>query len=265
LKDRTKERKTGRSLYDYPDYYEIAFSFRNIAQEAEVFDECIRRYSTIPVRTVLELGSGTAPHMEEWAKRGIAYVGIDTNENMIDYAKRRARDLACSRIFLNADMRNFHLDRAVDFAYTMLGSLYVETVDDIDSHFSSVAEALNPGGLYLLDWCVNFQWADPISTVHSWRIEKGLVKIDLSFRTEPVDRANQTIRNVLVASIDDNGKNLELESRDIVTTIFPREFKLLVEKSRKFELIGWWNHWNLEEPVEKANRISRPIILLRRT
>jgi hypothetical protein len=77
-----------KHLYDYPVYYETAFSFRDIHREAEVFDECIRQYSRVPVRRVLELGAGTAAHMEEWASRKIEYVGIDPNENMLDYARR---------------------------------------------------------------------------------------------------------------------------------------------------------------------------------
>jgi hypothetical protein len=50
----------------------------------------------------------------------------------------------------------------------------------------------------------------------------------------------------------------------VVRTIFPQEFLLLVEKSRQFEFIGWWNLWNLEEPVEKAEHIDRPITVIRR-
>ncbi len=36
--------KSKNSLYDYPRYYEIAFSFRDIKQEIDFFEECFRRY-----------------------------------------------------------------------------------------------------------------------------------------------------------------------------------------------------------------------------
>ena len=72
------------------------------------------------------------------------------------------------------------------------------------------------------------------------------------------------VRNTLSANIDDEGKMLELETIDVVRTIFPQEFLLLVEKSKNFEFVGWWNNWNLGEPIEKAVRITRPITLLRR-
>jgi SAM-dependent methyltransferase len=256
--------KESNRLYDYPVYYETAFSFRNVHREAEVFDECIKLYSKISVRRVLELGAGTAPHMEEWARRKIEYVGIDTNEKMLDYARRKAEKLQIAATLLRADMRNFSLDRTVDFAYTMLGSLYAKTTEDINSHFNSVARLLNPGGLYLLDWCVNFQWADTPDATQSWSIEKGGVKIDVNFRTEVYDRAAQTVRNTLTANIDDAGKLLKLETEDVVRTIFPQEFLLLVERSKKFEFLGWWNDWKLDAPIERATRITRPIVLLRK-
>src|SRR6266705_3219343 len=165
--------KESKYLYDYPVYYETAFSFRDIPKEVEFFDECIRQYSRIPVRKVLELGAGTAPHMQEWARRKIEYVGIDTNENM-------------------------------------------------------------------------------------------QAKIEVRFRTEVLDRAAQTVRNTLTANIDDGGKLLKLDAEDIVRTIFPQEFLLLVERSKKFEFLGWWNNWKLEAPIREATRIARPIVLLRR-
>ncbi len=36
-------------------------TLEDVRREAEVFDECIRRYATIPVRTVLELRAGATP------------------------------------------------------------------------------------------------------------------------------------------------------------------------------------------------------------
>ncbi len=254
-----------KQLYDYPEYYETAFSWRDIKKEADFFDRCIQHFSKTPVRRVLELGSGPAPHMDQWAKRGIEYVGIDTNEKMIEYAKKRARRLTIVASILKSDMLSFSLEKPVDFVYVMLGSLYANTTKDLDSHFNSVAKALTPGGLYFLDWCVNFQWSDSTAEEQSWNITKEKLKAEVTFKTERVDRAAQTVRNTLTANIDDAGHQLKLEAIDIVRTIFPQEFLLQVEKSGQFEFLGWWNNWNLEEPVEKAARIRRPIVLLRKT
>ena len=165
--------------------------------------------------------------------------------------------------FVNADMRGFSLELRVDFAYTMLGSLFVESTSDIRSHFRSVARALNSGGLYFLDWCVNFHWGQP-SRSSTWTITKDKVRVRVKFASEVLNVATQMVKNTLIANVNDDGKQLQLESADVVRTIFPQEFILLAEEFDKFEFLGWWNHWNLGEPVDKATRISRPIVLLRR-
>ena len=41
-------------------------------------------------------------------------------------------------------------------ACVLLGSLYVSSNEELRSHFDAVARALKPGGLYVLDWCVDF-------------------------------------------------------------------------------------------------------------
>lgn len=252
-------------LYSYPRYYEIAFSFRDIRREVDLFEECFRRYSQIPVRRVLDLGCGPSPHLEELARRGYGYVGLDINRVMLDYAKQKAEALDVTAAFIQADMRDFSLEGPVDFAFTMLGSLYAETTEDLLSHFAAVAKVLNPGGLYFLDWCINFQWGDRSNSEEAWAIEKEGVKVDVKFVDEGViDRAAQIHKYKILADVDDHGKALHLETVEVGRTIFPQEFLLLVEKSGKFEFIGWWNNWNLDEPVEKAEYISRPITVIRR-
>ncbi len=251
------------SLYNYPKYYEIAFSFRDIAKEVDVFEECIRLYSKIPVRRMLEIGCGHAPHLEELAKRGYSYVGIDVADPMIHHVLKKASDLRIKVTVMKEDMRTFSLETPVDFVFVMLGSLYVKTTQDIMDHFHSVARALRPGGLYFLDWCINFQWGEPLKG-DTWTVEKDGVNLTVKYVEEKIlDRAAQIHENKLTADITDP-EVLHLEDIEINRTIFPQEFLLLVERSGEFEFIGWWNNWNLEEPVEKAVRIERPITVIRR-
>jgi hypothetical protein len=161
-------------------------------------------------------------------------------------------------------MRDFSLDRSADFAFTMCGSLYVQSTADILSHFNAVARALTPGGLYLLDWCINFEWDEPVRGDHGWTIEKDGVRVEVRFALEIVDRASQLARHRLSAEVDDHGEAHSFESVDLVRVILPQEFLLLVEKSGNFDFIGWWNNWDLDQPVEKARKIDRPIALIRR-
>ncbi|MBI4532083.1 MAG: hypothetical protein HY709_11260 [Candidatus Latescibacteria bacterium] len=91
------------------------------------------------------------------------------------------------------------------------------------------------------------------------------MRVDVRYVVEEVvDRAAQICRNKLLVDVNDRGEVVHLESVEMMRVIFPQEFLLLVEKSGAFEFIGWWNNWDLNEPVGKVGRINRPITLIRR-
>ena len=119
-------------VYANPKYYEIAFSFRDIASEVDVFEHVIERYSQIPVATVLELGCGPAPHLAELARRNYRYLGLDLSSAMLEYAQNRADAADANARFALADMTDFRLDEQVEFAYIMLGSLVTFHTTDVD-------------------------------------------------------------------------------------------------------------------------------------
>jgi SAM-dependent methyltransferase len=134
----------------------------------------------------MEIACGPSPHLSELARRGYEYIGLDINRAMLEYA--RAKGIRAT--FLLADMRKFEVVEPVDFIFTMLGSFYVETTDDGLSHFASVAKVLKSGGLYFLDWCIDFQWYEGCTGEQMWTIESGGVKADVKFANEGiVDRA----------------------------------------------------------------------------
>lgn len=251
-------------LYDEPYYYEIAFSFRNVPAEVDVMEACIHRYSRIPVRRVLELACGPAPHMAEWVRRNYQYVGLDINPRMLDYAQQRAAGLGLPATWVQADMNDFELEEPADFTCVLLGSLFVESTAELLQHLACAARALRPGGLYLLDWCIQFNWDDPGGDEH-WTIEREGVRVDVHFETAgPVDHAAQLRPERLVVEVEEADRQFRLESLEVNRSIFPQEFLLLLDKSGCFELVGWWNHWNLDEPIERADTINRPIVLIRR-
>lgn len=251
-------------LYDEPYYYEIAFSFRDVPAEVDVMEACIHRYSRIPARRVLEMACGPAPHMPEWVRRGYQYVGLDLNPLMLDYARQRAAGPGRSATWIQADMNDFALEEPVDFACVLLGSLFVESTAELLQHLTCVARALRPGGLYLLEWCIQFNWDDPGGD-ERWSIEREGLRVDVHFEAAgPVDHAAQLRPERLVVEVEEGDRRLRLESLEVNRSIFPQEFLLLLEKSARFEWVGWWNHWDLNTPIEQASTIDRPIVLIRR-
>ena len=146
------------NIYQCPQYYEIAFSFRNIAQEVDFFEAAIRKFSGVSVRSVFELAAGTCPYLEEWHKRGYRYFGLDSSREMISSSRKRAKD-AHLTLFCG-DMKEFALgSHRFDLAYILLGSLYVATNDQFLDHLDSVSRVLR-GEVYTCSMvsCVSISW-----------------------------------------------------------------------------------------------------------
>lgn len=252
-------------LYDNPKYYEIAFSFRDIPKEVDVFEECFRRFSKIPVKSVLELGCGNSPHMEELVKRGYQYNGLDTSKAMLAYSGQKAEHIGAGVALFHADMKDFSIDKTVDFVYVLLGSLSVKSTSELVSHFNSVANVLNKGGLYFLDWCIQYDPPWELEGGDSWVIESEGIKVKTSVSWKAINKVDQTFEETIRLEVDDHGKMLDIVGKEIKRAIFPQEFLCLINNHPDFEFVDWWNNWSLDEPLEKSDRIDRPIALLRRT
>jgi SAM-dependent methyltransferase len=264
--DRSKANASGISsrLYDNPRYYEIAFSFRDISAEVDLFQTCFERFSHIPVKSVLELGCGNCPHMEELIKRGYQYSGLDLSRAMLDYGAQKAGRAKADVNLICADMNDFSLNKEVDFVYIMLGSLSVESTTELSRHFDCVAKALKRGGLYLLDWCIQFETPWTTEGGGTWEMERGGVRVKTTVSWKPISRVDQTFEETIIQKVDDHGKKLEIMDKDVKRAIFPQGFLFFISGRRDFEFVGWWNNWDLGQPLQKADKIDRPVVLVRR-
>lgn len=252
------------SIYSYPEYYEIAYSYRDIPVEADVMEEAIARYSHIPVKTVLELACGNSPHMLELISRGYQYEGLDISSTMLDFAREKAAAAGVNPRFHLANFIDFKLEHKVDFTYIMLGSLYVSNTNELLQHFGAVQRALRPGGLYFLDWCVDFSSLN--YTQDRWVMRREETTVATHYITRLHNAAEQLYTEEITFTIKDGQRRRRLVHRGQRRAIFPQEFILAATKLNQFEFLGWWNDWNWHQPLAEAGQkeIVRPITVLRR-
>lgn len=249
-------------VYDFPRYYDMAFSYRDFAREVTVFNVCIERFSRVPVKRVLEICCGQAPHLEQLHRQDYEYVGVDRSATMLERAREQAEEFGARAEFLQQSLTDFSLAAPADFAFVALASLYVTNNEELIAHFHAMAKALRPGALYLMEWCVDF---DPmVDVVDSWEVECGGVHIQASYWSASVNRIEQLYEDTLHLEVDDNGGQFTLEDKSLRRRIFPQEFLAFVHDHTRFEFVGWWNDWDLDQPITGEYGVDRPIILLRR-
>ena len=255
------------AVYDNPKYYEIAFSYRDIPREVMCFEECFARFSGVPVTRILELACGPSPHLEEICRRGYRYLGLDLNPAMLEVGKRKSEEQQLPAAFLRASMVEFRLAEPVEFAFVALGSLYVVDDEELKRHLASVARALRPGGLYLLDWCVQFGTLPTMFPGgEHWEIERDDIVVEATVTSRWLDEKSRVFEEKLVLEVDDADRHVTLQTSDRRLAIDAEEFLRLIAEHSAFEFVGWWNNWDLSAPLSVSDTgARRPIALIRRT
>ncbi len=89
------------------------------------------------------------------------------------------------------------------------------------------------------------------------------VKTRISYR--PSGFGEQTFEEAMVFEVDDDGRQLTISGSDLKRVVYAQEFLRFVSERPDFEFVGWWNDWDLSQPVEQARKVNRPIVLLRRS
>ena len=254
-------------IYKNPLYYEIAFSFFDVKKQVDTFELIIKEFSKIRVKRFFDVACGPSLQLREVAKRGYEAVGLDLAPHMLRYLSETAKEDGLRIETVQADMCNFRLDKKVDFAFIMMGSLVVRSNEQFINHLDSVAYSLKRGGLYfiqnkIVDWTGTAE--------QSWTMEKGGISVKTTYScTYWKDVLNQIYTEKGVLEVNDNGQTQRLLSEQDLKFVFPQEFKALVKLHSKFEFLGWWegteSAWFLDKPLEKAKPLSNMnMVLLRK-
>jgi hypothetical protein len=96
-------------------------------------------------------------------------------------------------------------------------------------------------------------------------IKKEGIDVKTTFSLRPLDRVAQLFEETIKFEVNDHGRKINMVNKEIKRLVYPQEFLMFVCSLKDFEFLGWWNNWNLKKPLENAaNKINRPIVLLRR-
>lgn len=237
-----------KDAYSYPEYCDIAYNWDR-KPECDFIEECIRRYSDLKVRSILDIACGTGIHLREFARRGYDVMGIDRSKEMVDFVARKAQSEGLKVSCIRSDMREFKLGRRFGCAICMLDSFrYLLTDEDILAHLKSVARALETGGLYILDlWMPEGEkmagWEDV-----SWVQQEKDIRIGARYRQHPVtfDEKAKTFEDELIFKVESPDFNSTIRSRVKTRALLYGEFKGLVADSGFFERAGRFYNFDFD-------------------
>ncbi len=174
--------------YDYPEYYDLAF-VNDTKPEADFLEQIWNKYSEVqPIKRVLEPACGSGRQVVELAARGYEVVGLDLSERSVDYAKTKLKRRKLNADVFVGDMTNFKLPEPVDAAFCMINTFRHLTTDEMAyNHLQCVADALKPGGLYILAFHLIPHGVEE-SCIERWRGEKGKTKVTFTLTFDQMNR-----------------------------------------------------------------------------
>jgi hypothetical protein len=93
---------------------------------------------------------------------------------------------------------------------------------------------------------------------------QGQVRVKTTAQTNLIDPVEQIVEESLTLEVEDGHAREVLRGTSIVRQLYPQEFLLFVAARSDFEFVGWWNNWDMTQPLDGKQEISRPITILRR-
>lgn len=137
----------------YANQYDALYSDKDYVAECDLVAAAAERHGVATGR-VLDIGCGTGGHSLEWARRGVACVGVDMSPSMIALAQDKAAGLpnAVRPGFLVGDAQTFMAEGEFDVATMMFAVLgYMSSNDAVLAALRNVRRHLRTGGVLAFD------------------------------------------------------------------------------------------------------------------
>lgn len=254
-------------IYRAAELYDIAFDFRNVAAECSfLLAQCAAHFKS--PRSFLEIAAGPAQHAIEMARRGLRAAALDREPAMVRYAQHKAARAGVDLAYHAADMTRFTLPARVDLAATLMDSAsYMLDDDSVLSHLGAVADALEPGGLYVLEMShPRDAFGAARSTAQTWSATRGSTHVTMTWgdptdRFDPVTHITETTTTL---EWRDGAESGVLHGRAPQRAFTLDEIRALVRASNRFEILEVFGSLNPAIPFSDRKDAWRMIPVLRR-
>lgn len=139
-------------LYRDARVYDVAFSYRDFERELDFLMACARRYGEREPDSFLEVAAGPGVHAIVAAQRGLRAIAFDLSASMVALCVKKADEASVAITAMVADMSSFHIAEPVALAFNPITSIaYMRTLEALCAHMQAMAEALLPGGVYVVE------------------------------------------------------------------------------------------------------------------
>ncbi|MEM7014557.1 MAG: class I SAM-dependent methyltransferase [Verrucomicrobiota bacterium] len=259
-----------RDWYDTPLYYDIVFD-TDTETEADFLEAIHRQHGPGgKSRRVLEPACGSGRLIREMARRGWTAAGFDLSKEMLEFSKKRIdKENLKAQLWVDR-MEAFELPAKAkakyDLAHCFVTTFkYLLTEEDAVACLQRVADALKPGGLFVLGLHLT-AYSNTGIQHERWVAERDGIKVVCNIRSWPADREKrlEKVRSRIKATQISSGKIHQQETSWYFRTYNARQLRALIEKVPELELVVCHDFQYDHEQTRKLNDIYADIVLVLR-
>ena len=234
--------------YNTPLYYDIIFA-ADTESECDFLEGVQRQYGKTPGKRVLEPACGSGRLVEAMALRGYAVTGFDINAPMLAFARQRLQDNGLQAELLEARMERFDVAPGFDLAHCFVSTFkYLLDEASAQAHLQGVADALAPGGLYVL----GFHLSDYSSTQLSrerWFGSRGALSVLCNIQSWPPERAKRLEKVRSRLTVKNRRQVKKLETTWLFRTYSVTQMRQLLGKVPALDHVATYDFtYNLQRP-----------------
>lgn len=202
--------------YDTPLLYDIVFE-EDTKKEGDFLEQAFERFGRVAKkrspRRVLEPACGSGRLIVEMARRGWQATGFDLSQPMLDFAAKRLAEAKLAATLKVARMESFAFREKFELAHCFVSTFkYLLDEESARGHLQSVADALLPGGLYLLGFhLTDYDW--DACQHERWVGQRDGVKVVCNIRSWPPEarKRREKVRSRMTVTQDGKVRHTETE------------------------------------------------------
>ncbi|HNZ26108.1 MAG TPA: class I SAM-dependent methyltransferase [Spirochaetota bacterium] len=135
----------------YAKYYDLLYKDKNYRDEVDYVDSLIKKYSSIKVNRILDIGCGSGNHDILLSQKGYYLTGIDISQDMINVAKKLK--INSNVDYYCCDSANFKLNKKFDCVISLFHVIsYQTTNDNLFKTFKNAYDHLEGEGIFIFDF-----------------------------------------------------------------------------------------------------------------
>lgn len=291
--DNNDQQLHARSIYSFPEMYDLAFGYRGYQQEVDFLVQVHTRVSGgSQPKHILELAAGPGRHAitalqeADWIE---SVDCIDLSPEMKEYAKNQTKagldEKQRSKFTYHLqDMRSFKLasTRSIDTAWILLGSLqHLTKNQDIIDCFQSIHKVLVPGGTVIIELphprevfsmveCTRNEWAVPLDEDDPDAGELEIIWGDDGDDFDPVQQVRQftvsmRLKDGAKSISDDSESNIPSSVREVVPIrLFTAQELDALARCTGFSVIEMYGALDEEVGVDDGEEAYRLVCVLQK-